>query len=59
MSSIKNWYYQEFIEPEENPTGLTDMEEYELYVLFQKLKENMKSKEEIMDFFQPLWEEGE
>jgi len=59
MSSIKNWYYDEFIYEEINPSGLTDMEEYELYTLYSKLKENMKTQEEVMDFFKPLWEEEE
>jgi len=56
MSSIKNYYYEEFID-NNNSSGLTDMEEYELYCLYSKLKENMKTKEEVMEFFQPLWEE--
>ena len=54
MSGIKNFLYEEEVSYEDS-----GMEEYELYLLFQKLKENMKSKEEIMDFFQPLWEEEE
>ena len=56
MSSIKNWYYEEFID-DNNSSGLSDMEEYELYTLYSKLKENMKTKEEVMEYFQPLWEE--
>jgi len=56
MSSIKNWYYEEFID-DNNSSGLSVMEEYELYTLYSKLKENMKTKEEVMEYFQPLWEE--
>ena len=55
MSSIKNYYYEEFID--NNSSGLTDMEEYELYCLYSKLQQNMKTKEEVMEFFEPLWEE--
>lgn len=57
MSSIKNWYYDEFIYEETNPSGLTDMEEYELYCLYKKLSDNLKTKEEVMEYFRPLWEE--
>lgn len=53
MSNIKNFLYEE-----ENEPSLTDMEEYELYVLYSRLSENLKTKEEILDFFQPLIEEG-
>ena len=56
MSSIKNWYYEEFID-DNNSSGLSDMEEYELYTLYSKLKENLKTKEEVMEYFLPLWEE--
>ena len=58
MSSIKNYYYDEFIYEEENSSGLTDMEEYELYTLYSKLKKNMKSKEEVLEYFYNLCEEG-
>ena len=57
MSSIKNWYYDEFIHEEINSSGLTDMEEYELYTLYKKLCDNLKTREEVMEYFQPLWEE--
>lgn len=58
MSSIKNYYYEEFYGDEPNSSGLTDMEEYELFCLYKKLSENMKTPEEIEDFFRPLWEEN-
>lgn len=55
MSSIKNYYYEEFIQPEYEDTGL---EEYELYCIFKRLSENLKTKEEVLEFFKPLIEEG-
>ena len=55
MSSIKNYYYEEFIEP--NSSGLTDMEEYELYCLYKKLSDNLKTRDEVEKYFRPLWEE--
>ena len=54
MSSIKNYYYEEFIEP--NSSELTDMEEYELYCLYKKLSDNLKTPEEVEEYFKPLWE---
>ena len=52
MSSIKNFLYEEEVSYEDS-----GMEEYELYLIFMKLKENMKKKEEFMEYFSPLWEE--
>ncbi len=52
MSFIKNFLYEEEVSYEES-----GMEEYEIYLIFQKLKENMKTKEEILEYFQPLMEE--
>ena len=54
MSGIKNYYYEEFIEPSYEDSGI---EEYELYLIFKKLKENLKTEEEVLEFFKPLWEE--
>ena len=54
MSSIKNYYYEEFIEPSYEDSG---MEEYELYTLYHRLSNNLKTPEEIEEFFEPLWEE--
>jgi len=58
MSSIKNYYHREFV-GDTNPSGLSDVEEYELYCLYSKLKENLKTEEEVMEFFAPLWKEEE
>ena len=57
MSNIKHYLWEEEYGDEPNSSGLTDMEEYELFCLYSKLKDNMKTKEEVMDFFSPLWEE--
>lgn len=57
MSNIKRHLWEEVYGEEPNSSGLTDMEEYELFCLYSKLKENMKTEEEVMDFFKPLWEE--
>lgn len=52
MSSIKHYLWEE-----QNSSGLTDMEEYELYCLYSKLQQNLKTSEEVEDYFRPLWEE--
>lgn len=52
MSSIKNFLYEEEVSYEDS-----GLEEYELSLLYEKLKENLKTKEEVMEFFSPLWEE--
>jgi len=57
MSSIKHYLWEEMYGDETNPPTLTDMEEYELYCLYSKLKENLKTKEEVMEYFSPLWED--
>ena len=54
MSGMKNFLYEEEVSYEDS-----GMEEYELYLLFQKLNENLKTKKEVMEFFSPLWEEEE
>ena len=54
MSGIKTFLYEEEVSYEDS-----GMEEYELYLIFKKLQENMKTKEELMEFFKPLMEEGE
>lgn len=56
MGAIKRHLYN--IEEEKNSSGLTDMEEYELYISLQKLKQNMKTEEEVMEYFQALMGEG-
>ena len=50
MSSIKNYYYEEFIEPSYEDSGI---EEYELYLIFKKLSEKGINTE----YFEPLMEE--
>lgn len=53
MSGIKQHLYKEEVSYEDS-----GMEEYELYLIFKKLQENMKTKEELMEFFSPLMEEN-
>jgi hypothetical protein len=49
---IKNFLYEKEVSYEDS-----GMEEYELYLIYKKLQENMKTREEVMEFFEPLWEE--
>lgn len=55
MSMIKNFLYEEEVSYEES-----GLEEYELYLLYQKLYEKYesKTKEEVLEYFTPLMEEG-
>jgi len=52
---IKNFLYEEEVSYEES-----GLEEYELYLLYQKLYEKYesKTKEEVLEYFTPLMEEG-
>ena len=53
MSEIKKFLYEEEVSYEDS-----GMEEYELYLLYRNLKDNLKTEEEVMEYFQPLWEEN-
>jgi len=52
MSAIKHWLWEE-----EERQPLTNMEQYELYCLYKKAKENLKTEEEVLEYFRELWEE--
>ncbi len=56
MSEIKKYLYEGEISYEDS-----GMEEYELELHYQNLKKlykKLKTKEEILEFYRPLWEEN-
>lgn len=56
MSNIKRFLWEQ-----ENEPSLTDLQEYELYCLYEELSQKFrtKTKEELLDFFRPLMEGDE
>lgn len=56
MCSMKNFLYEKEVSYEES-----GLEEYELYILYKNLSEKYesKTKEELLEYFTPLMNEGE